>query len=201
MSRYIVGVTGGIGSGKTTVTNEFQKLGIEVIDADVIAREVVEPGSEALEHIQARFGNDVLHTDGSLNRAWLREAIFSHPDDKAWLNQLLHPRIRTRIESQLNAAESPYAILSAPLLLENQLTYLTDRVLVVDVAEQTQIERTMQRDNNNQAQVQAIMDAQMSRQQRCAAADDIVNNDGTLDDVYDQVQKLHQTYLKRAAII
>ena len=201
MSQYIVGVTGGIGSGKTTVTDAFATFGIDVIDADVIARDVVKPGSEALEHIHARFGEAVLHADGSLNRAWLRQTIFSNPADKTWLNQLLHPRIRTHIASQLQAAKSPYAILSAPLLLENQLTYLTDRVLVVDVDENTQIERTMQRDDNNQAQVQAIIDAQMPRHERCAAADDIVNNDGTLDDVYDQVQKLHRTYLKRAAAI
>lgn len=199
MSKFVVGVTGGIGSGKTTVTDAFQKVGIEIIDADVIAREVVEPGTDALQKIQQYFGAEILLPDGSLNRPRLRDAIFSNPEHKTWLNQLLHPRIRQRLETQLKAAQSPYAILSAPLLLENKLTYLTDRVLVVDVSEATQVQRTMQRDTNSQAQVKAIMDAQMSREERRAGADDIVNNDGTLDDVYDQIEALHRTYLTLAA--
>lgn len=199
MSQFIVGVTGGIGSGKTTVTDAFQRFGIEVIDADVIAREVVEPGTEALAQIQQYFGDHMLLADGTLDRRALRKAIFSNAKHKAWLNQLLHPRIRQCIEDRLQAAQSPYAILSAPLLLENNLTYLTDRVLVVDVSEATQVQRTMQRDNTNRAQVQAIMDAQLTRPERCAGADDIINNDGTLDDVYDQVAALHRTYLIRAA--
>lgn len=199
MSQFVVGVTGGIGSGKTTVTDAFKALGIDIVDADVIAREVVEPGSDALAKIHQHFGDSVLHDDGQLNRGWLRETVFSDPQAKTWLNQLLHPRIRAAIEAKLQQAQSAYAILSAPLLLENDLTYLTDRVLVVDVQEATQLERTMARDNNSRAQVEAIMQAQWPRQQRCQAADDIVNNDGTLEDVYDQVQSLHRTYLDLAA--
>lgn len=199
MSKFVVGVTGGIGSGKTTVTDAFQKLGIEIIDADVIAREVVEPGSDALRQIKQYFGTQILLPDGSLDRRALREAVFSNAEHKAWLNQLLHPRIRQSIESRLQAAQSPYAILSAPLLLENKLTYLTHRVLVVDVSEATQLKRTMQRDSTSDAQVQAIMNAQMSRRDRCAEADDIITNDGTLDDVYDQVEALHRTYLTLAS--
>lgn len=195
MSNYIVGVTGGIGSGKTTVTNAFSELGIDVIDADVIAREVVEPGSEALAIIAEHFGNEILLDDGSLDRARLRELVFSNEANKAWLNQLLHPRIRSAIESQLDAATSPYALLSAPLLLENKLTYLTDRVLVIDVTEDTQLARTATRDGNSEAQIKAIMAAQMNRSQRLEAADDVLNNDGSLTDVYDQVAILHQRYL------
>ena len=199
MSHFIVGVTGGIGSGKTTVTDAFQQFGVEVIDADVIAREVVEPGTEALAQIQQYFGDHMVLADGSLDRRALREAIFSNTEHKTWLNQLLHPRIRQCIEDRLQAAQSPYAILSAPLLLENKLTYLTDRVLVVDISEATQMQRTMQRDNANAAQVKAIMEAQLPRHERCAGADDIISNDGTLDDVYDQVAALHRTYLTLAA--
>ena len=199
MSNFVVGVTGGIGSGKTTVTNAFQQLGVEVIDADVIAREVVEPGTEALAQIQKYFGPHIVLTDGRLDRRALREAVFSNAEHKTWLNQLLHPRIRQCIESRLQSAKTPYAILSAPLLLENKLTYLTDRVLVVDVSEATQLQRTSQRDHSSQAQIQAIMNAQMPRHERCAGADDIINNDGTLDDVYDQVAALHRSYLTLAA--
>lgn len=198
MSNFVVGVTGGIGSGKTTVTDAFARLGIEVIDADVIAREVVAPGSEALDAIAVHFGEQALTAAGELNRAWLRQQVFANDGHKQWLNQLLHPRIRDSIVTQLGAAQSPYAILSAPLLLENKLTYLTQRVLVIDVSEDTQLARTMARDSNDEAQVRAIMQAQMPRSERVAQADDVLNNDGSLQDVYDQVARLHSQYLQLA---
>lgn len=195
---YIVGVTGGIGSGKTTVTDRFASHGIEVIDADVIARDVVAPGSDALQQIAEHFGADVLLTDGSLDRAQLRKLVFADSDEKEWLNQLLHPLIRHRIEDTLQSASSAYCILVAPLLLENKLDAMVDRVLVVDVSEETQIERTMRRDNNSAEQVAAIMAAQIEREQRLAAADDCIDNELPLPEVYDQIDALHQQYLKLA---
>lgn len=198
MSSYIVGVTGGIGSGKTTVTDAFAEFGIEVIDADVIARQVVEPASPALQEIRAHFGDQVIHSDGTLNRTALRELIFADEREKDWLNQLLHPLIRVGIKTSLKSASSVYCILSAPLLLENKLTYLCDRVLVVDVSEATQVMRTMARDNTNEAQVQAIMQAQISRPERLAGADDIIDNDGPVANISAQVQVLHQRYLQLA---
>lgn len=199
MSRLVVGVTGGIGSGKTTVTDRFASHGIDIIDADIIARDVVAPGSSALRAISEHFGADVVDASGALDRASLRQRIFSEEGEKAWLNNLLHPLIRSDIEAALQAAASPYCILVAPLLLENDLTYLTDRVLVVDVAEETQIERTMARDSNERAQVEAIMAAQMNRETRLAAADDVVNNELSRAEVYDAVDQLHQQYLTLAA--
>lgn len=199
MSQFIVGVTGGIGSGKTTVTDAFQNKGITVIDADVIAREVVAKGSNALAQIATHFGTNILFEDGTLNRAELRNRIFKHEHEKQWLNNLLHPIIRQQIEFQLDAAQSSYAILSAPLLLENKLTYLTNRMLVVDINETTQLSRTVERDNNDASQVRAIMAAQIDRKARLQAADDVLNNDGSLEDVYDQVDALHLVYLKLAA--
>lgn len=198
MSRYVVGVTGGIGSGKTTVTNAFMEHGIDVVDADVIARDVVAPGSAALAQIREHFGADILLSDGSLNRAELRQRIFADNAQKEWLNQLLHPLIRQRIEAQLKAATSPYCILSAPLLLENNLNRLCDRVLVVDVSEDTQVQRTTRRDNTSEEQVRAIMDAQLERQARFSAADDIITNDCSLAFTHKQVASLHQQYLRLA---
>ena len=198
MSRYVVGVTGGIGSGKTTVTNKFAELGIDVIDADLIARQVVEPASPALREIQDHFGAQVIQADGGLNRTALRERIFTDEREKEWLNQLLHPLIREHITASLQAATSVYCIFSAPLLLENKLTYLCDRVLVVDVSEATQIRRTVARDNSNEAQVKAIMRAQISRPERLAGADDIIDNDGPVENIAAQVQALHQRYLALA---
>lgn len=198
MSRFIVGVSGGIGSGKTTVTDAFAQFGIEIVDADVIAREVVEPGSDALGHIQQHFGDEILLSDGGLDRAALRQRIFADETQKAWLNQLLHPLIRQRIEAQLEAATSPYAILSAPLLLENKLTHLCDRVLIIDVSEATQVQRTVARDHNNKDQVRAIMRSQVSRDQRLAVADDVIDNNGSPEATLAQVRTLHQRYLTLA---
>lgn len=199
MSHYVVGVTGGIGSGKTTVTDAFASYGIDVIDADLIARDVVAAGSPALLAIREHFGAEVINTDGTLNRAALRQRVFTNESDKTWLNQLLHPLIREHIEARLQAATSPYCLLSAPLLLENKLTYLCDRVLVVDVSEETQIQRTMARDGNNEAQVRAIMQAQITRADRLAAADDIIDNNGPLAGIESQARALHQQFLDLAA--
>ncbi|SFR46366.1 dephospho-CoA kinase [Pseudidiomarina maritima] len=195
---FVVGVTGGIGSGKTTVTNLFQQHDIVVVDADVIARHIMDKGGEALAAVSDRYGQQALFEDGTLNRAWLRERIFQHPEDKQWLNELTHPLIRQQILTQLQQAQSPYVILSAPLLVENRLTKLCDRVLVVDVSEATQLERTQQRDDVSADQVQSIMNAQASREQRLQAADNIINNEADEAQLVTQVEKLHELYLRLA---
>lgn len=201
--KLIVGLTGGIGSGKSEVCRRFIAKGIIVVDADIVAREVVEPGMPALEQIRMHFGNDIfLAAEGNqppaLNRAKLREIIFSDPDEKDWLERLLHPLINQRIRSQLESATSPYCILASPLLLETKQYLLVDRILVVDAAEQLQIERASQRDSNNEAQIRAIMQTQLSRQDRCARANDIIQNHGNLDELDEQIERLHQLYLKIA---
>ncbi|WP_421204070.1 dephospho-CoA kinase [Aeromonas enteropelogenes] len=197
---YVVAITGGIGSGKTTVANQFSELGIDVIDADVIAREVVEPGTPTLAAIAAHFGPDVIASDGRLDRRQLRERVFSEPDAKAWLNALLHPLIRSEMQRQCAAARSPYCLLVVPLLVENRLTGLADRVLVIDVDEATQIARTCRRDEVSPEQAKAILAAQASRDERLAVADDILDN--RVEDkmaIRTQILALHQTYLAFAS--
>ena len=197
---YVVAITGGIGSGKTTVANQFAELGIEVVDADVIAREVVEPGTPALAAIAAHFGSEVITPDGQLDRRRLRERVFTDPQAKGWLNALLHPLIRTEMQRQCAAARSPYCLLVVPLLVENRLTALANRVLVIDVDEATQIERTCRRDGVNREQAQAILAAQASRAQRLAAADDVLDNqNGTPEAIKSRILALHETYLAFAS--
>jgi dephospho-CoA kinase len=195
----VVGVTGGIGSGKTTVTRLFEQLGVVVVDADVIARHVLDSGSPAMQAVEQRYGEQALQQDGSLNRGWLRAHIFAHPDEKEWLNQLTHPIIRQHILQQLEAAQSPYVMLSAPLLIENGLHRLCQRVLVVDVDEQTQRRRTSSRDQVSTEQVNAIMQAQASREQRLAHATEVLDNHGTVAELQPQVKKLHLLYQQLAA--
>lgn len=197
---YVVAITGGIGSGKTTVANQFAELGIEVVDADVIAREVVEPGTPALAAIAAHFGSAVITPDGQLDRRRLRERVFTDPQAKGWLNALLHPLIRTEMQHQCAAARSPYCLLVVPLLVENRLTALANRVLVIDVDEATQIERTCRRDGVSREQAQAILAAQASRADRLAAADDVLDNqNGTPEAIKSRILALHETYLAFAS--
>ncbi|MFM5115355.1 dephospho-CoA kinase [Aeromonas hydrophila] len=197
---YVVAITGGIGSGKTTVANQFAELGIEVVDADVIAREVVEPGTPALAAIAAHFGSDVITPAGQLNRRRLRERVFTDPQAKGWLNALLHPLIRTEMQRQCAAARSPYCLLVVPLLVENRLTALANRVLVIDVDEATQIERTCRRDGVSREQAEAILAAQASRAERLAAADDVLDNqNGTPEAIKSRILALHETYLAFAS--
>ncbi len=199
MSDFIVGLTGGIGSGKTTVANLFIELGIDIIDADIIARDVVAKGSPALHAISEHFGAEFIQVDGRLNRALLRQQIFSHDKDKLWLNNLLHPLIREQLFAQIKAASSPYCLLVAPLLIENNLTALVHRVLVVDVKESSQIARTTLRDKNSTEQVQAIINSQIGRESRLKHADDLLNNDDcSLTSLKASVLELHQAYLEFA---
>ncbi|WP_245921665.1 dephospho-CoA kinase [Bowmanella denitrificans] len=195
----IIGLTGGIGSGKSKVSDLFAAKGIEIIDADILAREVVEPGAPALAKIAQHFGKDMLQADGQLDRRALRQRIFSHPQDKTWLNELLHPLIRQLMQERTAAARSPYCILAIPLLVENQLQSLVDRILVVDVEESAQRTRVISRDNVSADQVDAILASQASRSQRLAAADDIIDNNGTINNLIEQVDKLHADYLSQIA--
>ena len=197
---YVVAITGGIGSGKTTVANRFAELGIEVVDADIIAREVVEPGTPALAAIAAHFGPDVVAPDGQLDRRRLRERIFTDSQAKEWLNALLHPLIRSEMLRQCEATRSPYCLLVVPLLVENRLTSLADRVLVIDVDEATQIERTCRRDGVSREQAQAILASQASRSERLAMADDVLDNQsGTTETIRARILALHETYLAFAS--
>lgn len=197
---YVVAVTGGIGSGKTTIANQFAALGIDVVDADVIARDVVEPGAPALAAIATYFGPDVIAPDGQLDRRSLRERVFSDPNAKAWLNALLHPLIRQEMLRQCAAARSPYCLLVVPLLVENKLTGLANRVLVIDVDEATQIERTCRRDGVSAEQARAIIAAQASRSERLAAADDVIDNhNGSQMAIKTRILALHETYLAFAS--
>ncbi|HBQ1809062.1 dephospho-CoA kinase [Klebsiella aerogenes] len=196
---YTVALTGGIGSGKSTVADEFAHQGVTVIDADIIARQVVEPGTPALLAIAERFGPQMINDDGSLNRRRLRERIFAHSEDKAWLNALLHPLIQQETRRQMQASTSPYLLWVVPLLVENRLTDKADRILVVDVPKETQIERTIRRDGVSREHAEHILAAQATREQRLAAADDVIENMGSADAVASHVARLHDKYLMLAS--
>ncbi len=194
----VIGITGGIGSGKTAVSDRFAARGIVVVDADLAARVVVEPGRPALDAIREHFGDAVIGNDGSLDRAALRSKVFADPAERRWLEQLLHPLIGEEIRNDLQAAVSPYAVLVSPLLFEAGQVTLVDRVLVVDVPEDLQVERTAARDGNSAEQVRAIMAAQADRNTRLARADDVIVNDRGLDELDAAVEALHQGYLELA---
>lgn len=199
---YVVGLTGGIGSGKSTIAELFAELDVPVIDADLVARQVVEKGSPLLAEIAAHFGPEILLEDGALNRAALREKVFNHESEKQWLNQLLHPAIRHEMLRQLAAQRMPYCIFMVPLLIENKLTAFCQRVLVVDVSEQTQLTRASQRDNNPLPLIKNIMQSQVSRSERLQHADDVINNDADLSESLPQLKQkvldLHHHYLQLA---
>ncbi len=192
----VVGLTGGIGSGKTTVADHFAKLGITLVDADLLAREVVDIGSPALAAIIERFGPDIVDTDGTLKRSTLRQIVFAKPAEKQWLEQLLHPLIRELIQQRIQSASSPYCILVSPLLLETDQSALVDRILVVDVLPETQLARTMLRDNSQEETIRAIMASQIQRDDRLKRADDVISNDGSADEIAEKVLALHENYLQ-----
>jgi len=196
---FVVGVTGGIGSGKTAVTDRFSQLGITIVDADLASRVIVEPGRKALIEIAEHFGDDVLLRNGELDRAELRTRIFTDPAERAWLEQLTHPLIGAEITRQLQASTSPYTIFVSPLLIETTQAQLADRILLVDVPVDVQISRTMHRDANSEEQVRAIIASQASREERHAKADDIILNDQGLEWLDQEVARLHQYYLELAS--
>ena len=193
----IAGLTGGIGSGKSTVARLFGELGVHWVDADDVAREVVEPGTPALERIAKHFGEQILTSEGALDRAQLRGIVFQQPEERAWLESLLHPIIRDELIRQLNPEnyQLPYVLLVSPLLLETDQHELADRIFVIDVPKDVQLERTMARDTNSREQVERIIAAQMSREDRLARADEVIDNDRPLDDVTRQVRELHERLL------
>lgn len=203
MSRFVVGLTGGVASGKSEATRRFEALGITVADADLAARAVVAAGSPALAQISARFGAQMLQADGSLDRARLRAHVFADPAERKALEAITHPAIRTLMHQQCEQAGSPYAIAAIPLLSEvggRQAYPWLDRIVVVDAPEAVQHARLMRRDGIDAALAQRMMDAQASRAERRALADDVLVNDGHPDALQAQVEALHARYLAMAAL-
>lgn len=197
----IIGLTGGIGSGKTAASDWFAQQNITVVDADIVAREIVAPGEAALAEIQHTFGTWVLQPDGTLDRTALRQHIFTHPEARAVLERITHPLIRQRIITQLSQATSPYRMLVSPLLIESKQHELVNRILLVDVPEHLQLSRASLRDSQSSEAIAKIMQVQIPRLQRQTHADDIVVNDGDLEHLYRQLMPLHQQYLKLAKTI
>lgn len=195
----IVGLTGGIGSGKSTVAEQFAKLNVDQVDADQLSREVVQPGSEALQAIAARFGPGILTSTGELNRPALREIVFADEQQRLWLEALLHPLIGQLLQERLQQCQPPYCLLVSPLLLETRQHELVDRVLVVDVSEATQLQRALRRDCSDEDTIRGIMSAQLPRQERLARADDVLDNEPAADTLESRVAALHEHYLKLAS--
>ncbi|GAA5523917.1 dephospho-CoA kinase [Microbulbifer aestuariivivens] len=200
MAQYIVGLTGGIGSGKSAAADAFRQLGIKVVDADWAARVVVQRGQPALEQIATHFGADVLLESGELDRAKLRKLVFEQDSERRWLEALLHPLIREEIKLALESATSPYAILESPLLIESGQDTLVQRTCVVDLPEELQIARACARDSNAPEQIRRIMAAQLPRQERLQQADDVLDNAADRASLESQVQTLHEQYLQLAQL-
>jgi dephospho-CoA kinase len=196
--RFRIGLTGGVASGKSTVANLFSALGVPIVDTDLLAREVVAPGSPLLREITERFGGQVRSGDGTLNRQELRKRIFEDPEQRKWLEALLHPAIRELTDARCEAATGPYVIVAIPLLVETGGADRFDRVLVVDCEPELQLARLMARDGNSREQAQRMLDAQAPRAARLAVADDVIRNDGDIASLRDQVEKLHRQYVTAA---
>jgi len=193
---FIVGLTGGIGSGKSVVSNKFLSLHINVNDADIASRKIVEPGQPALVEIENHFGSDILTKEGFLNRGKLREVIFSDPKEKKWLESILHPKIREYLVQEIEGSSSPYSILVSPLLLETNQHQLCSRILLVDVPRGIQVKRTVLRDKVPESQIEKIILSQMDREKRLEKADDVLLNTGTVLELEEQVLELHKKYLQ-----
>lgn len=192
----VVGLTGSIGSGKTTVAQLFAQHGVPVIDADVLAREVTQPQTPAYQAIVERFGPNIVNADGSLDRGSLREIIFHQPEEKDWLEALLHPAILIRMREEIARLDTPYCLAVIPLLLETDAASFVQRILVVDVTEEKQIERAALRDKDTHESIKRIINTQVPRDQRLQRADDVIDNAGSKADLAHQVEMLHQKYLK-----
>ena len=192
--KLVVGLTGGIASGKTSVSRCFERLGVPVIDADVVARDVVAPGEPGLSAIVKEFGPDALDKQGRLDRRRLRKLVFKDPGRRRNLESILHPEIRSCMLARLGELNHDYAVLAIPLLLETAQTDLVDRVLVVDAPEAVQIERTHRRDGVSETDVRDIMAAQATRTDRLARADDVIENNGTLGELFTRVNQLDEFY-------
>lgn len=198
MSMFVVGLTGGIGSGKTVASDRFEELGVKVVDADIASRVVVEIGKPALSSIEGEFGSDVISDDGSLNRAKLREIIFKDDKAKSWLESLLHPLIGQHILDEIASATSKYVILVSPLLFETTQFQMCNRTLLIDVPKDIQILRTAKRDKVPESQVEKIIASQMDRDQKISKADDVIVNDGEIGDLISKIDKIHQRYIELA---
>lgn len=194
-----IGLTGGIGSGKSTVAKLFADYGVAIIDADVIAQQLTTPDGDCYQRIAAHFGDQILNPDRTLNRKLLRQYIFDHAKERLWLEALLHPAIIARVKSDMEKTSGQYCIAVIPLLLENSRAYLFDRILVVDSSVELQRQRALQRDGTDAASIDKIIQQQCSREQRLAAADDIIVNVGNLETLQKQVAALHLRYQVRAA--
>ena len=195
---FAVGLTGGIGSGKTTVSDLFAELGVDVIDTDEIARALTAKAQPAMRQIEEQFGRDVIADDGALNRDRMREIVFDDPNARKTLQNILHPLIRAEVQRRLIASGKQYSLVVVPLLVESRGYNFAERVLVVDCSEEQQIERVMQRSGLTREQVEAIMATQASRNERLAAAHDVISNDGTIAALRAQVEELHRHYLRLA---
>ncbi|MGD9169443.1 MAG: dephospho-CoA kinase [Candidatus Thiodiazotropha sp.] len=195
----VVALTGGIGSGKSAVASHLESLHVPVIDADLLAHQLVKPGSPALLEIQSVFGDGLVDDNGALNRSALRKIVFDDPAQRKRLEGILHPRIREAMEKWLTMQTTPYAVLVIPLLFETGQTSLADRVLVVDCDESLQIERVLQRDQLSREQIQQIMASQVDRQTRLRGAHDVIENNGSLEDLIEATERLHNDYLKMAS--
>jgi dephospho-CoA kinase len=195
---YRVALTGGIASGKSTVAQLFAALGASIVDTDLLAREVVAPGSPLLPRIAQHFGERVLQADGSLDRALLRDLVFADPAERRWLEGVTHPAIRELTDARCEAATGPYVIVAIPLLVETRGEERFDRVLVVDCAPELQLARLQARDGMTRAQAERMLAAQATREQRLAVADDVVRNDGDIAALRDQVEALHRLYKTQA---
>ncbi len=193
-----VGLTGGIGSGKSSASRLFAELGVPVIDADIIAREVVEPGTPALTEIETAFGSQVIGNDGRLDRVALRKMVFSKPEHREKLESILHPRIHAEIMRQINELSTPYCIVVIPLLAESKSDYQLDRILVIDLPEAMQRARAAIRDQRSEEEINHVIQAQASRTARQKMADDLVDNSGTLETLIEQIHALHKKYLALA---
>ncbi|MBT8091002.1 MAG: dephospho-CoA kinase [Gammaproteobacteria bacterium] len=189
-----IGLTGGIASGKSTVANMFAELGVPIIDTDVIAREVVEPGQPALDEIRAQFGDEVFAADGQLDRNAMRRRIFSDEHARLQLEAILHPRIGEETRRRASTATGPYQVIVVPLLVGSPLAQFVDRVVVVDCDEELQVQRLLARDAETVEQARRILSAQASRQARLAIADDVISNDNALDETRRRVRELDRSY-------
>ena len=194
-----VGLTGGIASGKSTVADMFAELGVPVIDTDVIAREVVEPGQPALDEIRESFGASVIAEDGRLDRAEMRRLVFADDDARRRLEAILHPRIRDSAMRQADQGGGDYQLIVVPLLAESPMRHAMDRILVVDCKVDVQVARLLERDAETEEQARRIIGAQASRDQRLAIADEVIRNDGSLEETRQQVEQLHSHYLRLSA--
>ena len=193
-----VGITGGIGSGKTALTEWLAGKGIVIVDADLASRTIVAPGQPALREIVDTFGSEYLQHDGQLDRAALRTLVFSDEEKRRKLERITHPRIREELARQMDSADSTYVVLSSPLLLESGQSTMVDLSVVVDVPEDTQIQRTMARDHNSRELVEGIMTAQLDRDTRISRADIVIDNSGSLEALHERGEILHPTLLARA---